>query len=161
MLAQPNQGVSLWACYIKCSLSTSGGIRQTGWSHRSSGGCLFSCSCPAALSLSKTSDRHRLHWQTSLWCHSWVLFPFPFKWIRASYSVNWDELNKKPRLILSSRDQYDEACGSQTDKGANICVVLRWTWLCASLICVRKKEEERERVNKLMCQPFASIDCCH
>lgn len=79
LLSQPNQGVSLRACFINCSLSTSGGIRQTGWSHRSSGSCLFSSSCPAAPSLSKMFVQAAAAWPglvTSLRCHASVLFPF-------------------------------------------------------------------------------------
>lgn len=115
-LSRPNQGTSLWVCFINCSHSTSGGIRQTGWNHRSSRSNLFSSSWPAALCRSKTfeqTEAARVSLVTSPWCHSLLLFSLPFKQIRASYSVNWDKLKRKTRLILSGRDQYYESCGLQ------------------------------------------------
>lgn len=34
-------------------------------------------------------------------------------------------------------------------------------YVCSSYVGVSEKEEVRGRVNKLMRQAFASIDCCH
>lgn len=163
LLSRPNQGVSLWACFINCSHSTSGGIRQTGWRHRSSRSNLFSSSWPAALCWSKTFEQTEAAWVrlvTSPWCHSLLLFPLSFRLICVSYSVNCDELKGKTRLILSGRDQYYESCGLQQTRMQTF--VLCWDSFNVHMGgWERTRMRKRGRVNKLMCQPFASIDCCH
>lgn len=83
----------------------------------------------------------------------------------ADSSVNQDKFNRRLCLILSVTDQYCELCGLQQRM---VQTFKLWCGGFTVLVCAcshgqvsEKKGWVKGRVNKLMCQPFASIDCCH
>lgn len=129
---------------------------------------LFSSSWPAAHCQSKTfeqTDATRVSVVTSPWCHLLLLFPLPFKQIRASYSLNWDKLKRrKRRLILSGTVEINTMSHVDYSRQGNkhlCCVEKDVTTSMFACVGERERGWGKGESKQIMCQPFASIDCCH